>query len=139
MEYSLRQESQFLIRNERRAQLSTLISFEAVYKALLVGDGRPLLPANKEFQPKYRDGLRPAEIFEADFEVGPQFLCFEDESTFEIAVRAGVQRAGKAGWQYLANLFNPKLEAGAPIPIIYLGIHASAPKKLKAEEGWTKS
>ena len=79
------------------AQLSTTISFEKVYKALLVADGRQLLLANNEFQPKYRNGLGPVEIYAADFEVDPQFLCFEDDLGFELAVRAGVERPGKAG------------------------------------------
>ena len=120
------------------AQLSTTISFETVYKALLVGDGRQLLQANKEFQLKYRDGLRAAEIYEADFEVDPQFFCFEDDPTFEIAVRAGVQRPGKAGRQYLANFFGPKRETGAPFPLIYFAIQVTDPKKLKAEGGVDK-
>ena len=90
MEYGLTPESQFLLHKELSSHLSTTISFETVLKALLVGDGRQLLIANKEFQPKYRNGLRPAEIYEADFEVDPQFVCFEDDHGFEPAVRAGV-------------------------------------------------
>ena len=62
LEYGLTQESQFLLHSELSAQLSTTISFETVYKALLVGDGRQLLLGNKEFQLKYRDSLRAAEI-----------------------------------------------------------------------------
>ena len=88
LEYGLTQQSKVRLRSELSVQLSTTISFETVYKALLVGDGRQLLPANKDFQPKYRNGLRPVEISDADFEVDPQFLCFEDEQALEIAVLA---------------------------------------------------
>ena len=116
LEYGLSQERQFLLHNELSAQLATTIFFERVYNALLVRDGRQLLIANKEFQLKYRDGLRPAELYQAEFEVDPHFLCFEDEPVFEIAVRAGVERPLKAGRQYLANFFGPKRETGAPIP-----------------------
>ena len=138
LEYALTQESQFLLRNELRAQLSTTISLDPVYKALLVGDGRQLLLANKEFQPKYSERQRPVEIYEADFEEDPQFLCFEDDPAFEIAVRAGVQRPGKAGGQYLANFLGGKRDAGTPIPLIYFSIQETDPKKLKAEGGVDK-
>ena len=134
-EYGLTQESQFLLHNEVSAQLSTTISFETVYKALLVGDVRQLLRENNEFQPKDRNGLRPAEIYDADFKVDPQFLCFEDDPAFEIAVHAGIQRRGKPGRQYLANFFWPKRETGSPILVIYFAIQTTDPKKLKAEGG----
>ena len=118
--------------------LSATISFETVYKALIVGDGRQLLLPNTEFQLKYRNGIRPAEIYAADFEVNPQFLCFEDDVGFELAVRAGVQRPGKAGRQYLANFFGPKRETGAPIPLVYFAIQTTDRKKLKTEGGVNK-
>ena len=132
LDYGLTQESQFLLHSELSAHLSTTISFETVYKALLVGDGRQILPANDKFEVKYRDGLRAAEIYKEDFEVDPQFLCFEDDPAFEKAVRTGVKRPGKAGRQYLANFFAPKREAGVPIPLIYFAIQTIDPKKLKA-------
>ena len=138
MEYGLTQESQFLLHSELSDRLSTTISFETVYKALLVGDGRQILHANDEFEVKYRDGLRAADIYEADFEVDPQFLCFEDDPAFEKAVRTGVKRSGKAGRQYLANFFGPKRETGAPIPLIYFAIQTTDHKKLKAEGGVDK-
>ena len=105
LEYGLTQEIQFLLHSELSAQLSTTLSFETVYKTLLVGDSRPLIHANDKFQLKYRDGLRAGDIYEADFEVDPQFLCFEDDQAFEKAVRMGGKRTGKAERQYLANLF----------------------------------
>ena len=69
LEYDFTQESQLLLHIELSSQLSTTMSFERVYRALLVGYGRLL--TNKEFQSNYRDGLRPAEIYEADLEVDP--------------------------------------------------------------------
>ena len=51
---------------------------------------------------------------------------------------AGVERPGKAGRQYLANLFGPKRETGAPIPLIYIAIQTTDPKKVKAEGGVEK-
>ena len=135
LEYGLTQESQFLLHSELSARLSTTISFETVYKALLVGDDRQLLTANEKFQLKYRDGLRAADIYEAVFEVDPQFLSFADDPEFEKAVRTGVKLSEKAGRQYLANFFGPKRETGAPIPLIYFAIQTTDPKKLKAEGG----
>ena len=114
-EYGLTQESQFLLHNEVSAQLSTTISFETVYKAPLLGDGRQLLLANKEFPAKYRNCQVPAENYEAYFEVDPKFLCFDDDQAFEITVLWGVERPGKAGRQYLPNFLGPKREIGAPI------------------------
>ena len=114
--YGLTKESQFLLRSELTAQLSTSISFETVNKALLVGDGRELLIANKQILPKERDGLRAAEIFEEDFKLDTQILCFEDEPAFSIPVLAGVQRPGKTGRQYSANFFDPKREAATQFP-----------------------
>ena len=61
----------------------------------------------------------------------PQLLCREDELGFQLAVRAGVERPGKAGRQYLANLFGPKRETGAHIPLIYFAIQGTDPKTLK--------
>ena len=46
LEYGLTQEAQYRLRDEVTDRLSATISFEAVYKALLVGDGSHVLPAN---------------------------------------------------------------------------------------------
>ena len=94
-EYGLREGSQFLLDNELSSHLSTTISIETVYKALHLGDGRQPLLANKEFQLKYRNGVRPAELYAADFEADPQILCFEYDPGFGPTVRAGVARMGK--------------------------------------------
>ena len=99
LEYGLTQESLFVLHSELSAHLSKTISFETVYKELLVGDGRQTLPANDKFEVTYRDGLRAGDIYKDDFEVDPQFLCFEDDPAFEKAVRTGVKRSGKAGRQ----------------------------------------
>ena len=77
-------------------------------------------------------------MYDADFEVDPQFLSFEDDPAFEIAVRAGVMRSHKAGRQYLANFFGPKRETGAPIPLMYFAMQTTDIKKLKAEGGGDK-
>ena len=138
LEYDLRHERQYLLHNELSSQLSTTFFFETVYNPLLVADGRQRLPANMEFQPKYRDGRGAPEIYEADFEVDPQFLSFEDEAVFEIAGHAGVQGPGKAGRQYLAKYLGPKRETGVPIPLINLAIPTTDPKKLKAKGGGNK-
>ena len=133
LEYGLTQESQFLLHNELSPHLSSTISFEIVYKALLVGDGRELLLPNKEFQLKYRNGVRPAAIYAANFEVDPQFQFFEENPGFDPAVGAGVERSGKGARQYLANFFGPKRERRAPIPLIYFAIQTTGLKKLNAE------
>ena len=49
MEDGLTQESQFRLHEQLGPHRSTTIYFEAVYKALLVGDGRYLLPPNPAF------------------------------------------------------------------------------------------
>ena len=49
LEYGLTQESQFLLHSELSAHLSTTISFETVYKVLLVGDCIQRLSANGKF------------------------------------------------------------------------------------------
>ena len=46
LEYVLTQEAQFRLRNEEPDRRSATFSFEAVYKALRVDDGRQVLPAN---------------------------------------------------------------------------------------------
>ena len=63
----------------------------------------------------------------------PQFLSFEDDPRFELAVRAGVERNGKAGPQYLANFFGSKRETGVPIPLIDFGIQTTDPEKVKVD------
>ena len=49
LEYGLTQEAQSRLRDEGTDRISVIISFEAVYKALLVGDGRQVLPANTRY------------------------------------------------------------------------------------------
>ena len=46
LEYGLTQESQYRLRDEVSDCLSATVSFEDVYKAVLFGDGRQVLPAN---------------------------------------------------------------------------------------------
>ena len=49
LEYGLTQESQYRLRDEVTDCLSATVSFEDVYKAVLVGDGRQVLPANTRY------------------------------------------------------------------------------------------
>ena len=50
MEYGLTQESQFRLHEKVGPHLSSTVSYDAVDKALLGGEGRQLLPQNSAFQ-----------------------------------------------------------------------------------------
>ena len=96
---------------------------------------RQLLPSNTAFHFTYRNGLRATEAYAVDFEVDLQFLCFEDDPTFEPAVGKAVDRRGKIRRQYLANFFGPKRDTGDPIHLIYFAIPTNDSKKMNAEGG----
>ena len=87
MEYGFTQEIQFRFQERWSPHLSSTGSFEAVYKAILLGHGRQLLPSNPAFQLEYRNGLRAAEAYEEDFQVDQRFFSFEEDPKFEAAVR----------------------------------------------------
>ena len=59
--YGLTQESQFRLLEQLGPHFSSTLSFEAVYKAILVGHGTQLQPPNPAFQLEYRNGLRTGE------------------------------------------------------------------------------
>ena len=58
MEYGLTQESQLLLHENVGPHPSSTISYAALYKALLLGDGRELLAPNPAFHMDYQNGLR---------------------------------------------------------------------------------
>ena len=68
LEYGLTQESQYRLRDEVTDCLSATISWEDVYKAVLVGDGQQVLAVNTRYVLKYKNGYRLAEIFEKRFQ-----------------------------------------------------------------------
>ena len=60
LEYGLKQESQFRLQQKLGPHLSSPVSFEAVDKSLILGDGRQLLLPDVKFPLEYRNGLIPA-------------------------------------------------------------------------------
>ena len=112
MEYGVTQENQFHLHERMGPHLSSTVFYDAVYKALLVGDVRQMLPLNPVFQVEYRNGFRAGEAYTEDLQVDPRFICFDADPKFEAAVRKGVARER----QYLVNLFGPKGDSGEPIP-----------------------
>ena len=115
MDYGLTQESQFLLHEKVGPHLSSIVSFEEVYKSLILGDGRQLLLPDAKYQVEYRNGIRADEAYAPDFEVDRRFICFGEDQKFEAAERKGVRN----GRQYLANFFGPKDDSGEPIPLIF--------------------
>ena len=61
MESGLTQVSQFRLHQQLCAHLSSTVSYEMVYKAILVGDGRHVLRPNSAFQVVYQNGIRAGE------------------------------------------------------------------------------
>ena len=74
MEYGFTQERQFWLQELLGPHLSSTGSFEAVYKALLVADGRQLLPPNPAFQLEYRNGRLAPEADAENIPVEPRWL-----------------------------------------------------------------
>ena len=95
LKYGLRQDGQYRLHDELSPFLSNTISFEAVYQVRLVCDGRQLLPPKKGFVLKYRNGVRPTELYAPDIDPDTQYLCFEQDPRFEGAVRQAVEGSGK--------------------------------------------
>ena len=87
--------------HEGTERLSPTMSFEAVYKVLLLGDGRQVLPANTRYVLRYRNGYSLAEILEKEFQPDPQFRSFAEAEEFEENARSAVGTSG--GRQYLAT------------------------------------
>ena len=72
------------------------------------------------------------------FEVHLQYLCFDDDPTFEPAVRKAVERPWMKRRQHLANFFGPKRDNGDPIPLIYFAVQTTDSKILNADGGLDK-
>lgn len=90
LQYGLTRESQFRVDEQLCPHLSSTSSFEAVYKALLGGEGRLLLPQNLAPKLGYRNGLVEAEANSHEFELNTRFLPFEEDSKYEAARRKEV-------------------------------------------------
>ena len=76
LEFGLTHEAQYRLRNEVTERLSAIISFEAAYKAMLVGDGKLVLPGNTAYVMKYRNGYPLSEVLEKDLQLDRHFLSF---------------------------------------------------------------
>ena len=134
IEYGLTQESQFRLHQQLGAHLSRTVSFETAYKIILFGDGRQLFSPNPEFPLEYRNDLRAAEDYAADFKVDLRFLCLEKDPKFDAAAIKGVAK----GKQYRTTFFAPNRDVGYPIPLIYIEIQVSDPKTLEESQGMDK-
>ena len=103
LEYGLKQDVQSRLRENVSPYLSTTISFETVYKALLGGDGRQLLPPTPRLCWNTEMAYVRLQSTRRKFQPDWQYLGFE-EDPFEEAVRQGSKGTGAT--QYLSNLWD---------------------------------